>query len=124
MPLSEKTLDEMRAGALEVAKNAGAGFVDPAYMEAMIRTQQRAQFLKSLEQEGKIRIERVLRPHTSDIEKRHGYNGQKTLVWVGQHSFEDPSGELTGAWPSEVLVANVALALAAGEGPQDRPFGR
>lgn len=111
MPLSEKTLAEMRAGAEAVARFAGANGLTPEYMEAMVRTQQRAAWLKDLEKLGHLRIERVARLRTNDkaLEAR-------TVVYVGDNTFEDPSAEMTGAWPSEVVCAQIALALTAGQG--------
>lgn len=119
MPLSEKTLAEMAAGAEAVAKHLGKSGIDPEYMESMVRTQQRAMFLQNLDREGKIRVERKTRPRTNDP-----MSGPQTttVVHVGTNSFDDPSGEMIGAWPSEVLVAQVAMALAAGEGEKEQPF--
>lgn len=107
--LSEKTIAEMRTGAAQLARHANKSGVDETYMDAMIRTQQRAAWLKRLEQEGKVKIERVLRRHT--CVKDLDYN--VTVVRVGDETFDDPNGELVGAWPSEVLVARVAMALGA-----------
>lgn len=111
--LSDRTIAEMKAGAEQLAKHAGRSGVDETYMEAMIRTQQRAAWLKRLEQEGEIRIERIIRPCTSMkvIDGKLDYH--VTVVHVGDETFDDPNGELVGAWPSEVLVARVALALGA-----------
>jgi hypothetical protein len=107
--LSEKTLAEMKAGAEQVAIHANKTGVDPEYMEAMIRTQQRAAWLKKREAEGKIEIVRTCRPNPG-IDK---HVAPVTIVKVGDELFDDPNGELVGAWPSEVLVARVALALGA-----------
>ena len=114
--LSQKTLDEMRAGAEQLARHANKNGVDEDYMAAMIRTQQRAAWLKTLEQEGKITIFRSIRKHTSIKVVDGKLDMQVTIVKVGDEEFDDPNGELVGAWPSEVLVARVALALTAGQG--------
>lgn len=116
--LSERTIAEMRAGAETLAKHANKSGVSEDYMQAMIRTQQRAAWLKTLEQEGRIRIERCIRPHTAIKVLEGKLDYTVTLVRVGDETFDDPNGELVGAWPSEVLVARVALALGAqGEQP-------
>lgn len=111
--LSQKTIDEMRAGAEQLARHANKNGVDETYMEAMIRTQQRAVWLKALEREGKIKIERIVRPHSSIRVAGGQLDYPVTLVMVGAETFDDPNGELVGSWPSEVLVARVALALGA-----------
>lgn len=121
MPLSERTIAEMRAGAATVAAHAGAHGIDEAYMEAMIRTQQRAKWLKVLQSEGRVRVEQQSRPHTSSKVNEQGIRiSTRTVVWVGDNEFTDESAELTGAFPSEVLVAQVAMALAAGEGEKPK----
>lgn len=118
MALSDRTIEEMRAGALAVAKHAGANGLDEAYMEAMLRTQVRAAWLKTLAREGRIMIETV-------SENRHkvGHNGTQlvayNVVHVGDNKFRDEVAELTGAWPSEVLTAQIVLALGAGEAEKD-----
>lgn len=111
--LSQKTIDEMRAGAEQLARHANKNGVDEAYMEAMIRTQQRAAWLKALERDGKIVIERSIRRFTSIKVEDGKLDYPVTLVKVGTEIFDDPNGELVGSWPSEVLVARVALALGA-----------
>ena len=118
MALSEQTIAELRAGAAAVAVHASKDGIDPAYMDAMIRTQQRARWLKTLEKEGKIRI--VITQRMS-MQKRDPVTNEVLraathVVWVGEEQFDDPAGELVGAWPSEVLVAQIALALSAGVG--------
>lgn len=116
MPLSERTIAEMRAGAATVAAHASATGIDDEYMAAMIRTQERAKWLKTLACAGTIRIEQMSRPHTNTKVTSDGIRIKtRTVVWVGDNMFEDESAELTGAFPSECLIAQVALALAAGE---------
>lgn len=118
MALSQRTIDEMKAGMTQVAKNGGVGELEPGYMDAMIRTGIRAKWLRDREKEGKLRIERVLRRHTN---VRHDYEGRAPeyttfVVHVGKELFTDDNACLTGCWPSEVLLAQVALALGAGVG--------
>lgn len=113
MSLSQKTIDEMKAGMRQVASHAGRNGVDPEYMDAMIRTGIRAKWLHTLEKEGRVKIEKRLRGNTGG-EKTHG-DACTYVVHVGANQFEDINAQITGCWPSEVLVAQVALALGAGE---------
>ena len=113
MPLSDKTLAEMEAGALALANQRGESTLPAGYMEAMVRTQERHRLLKNWEKEGKIIIERVIRPHRVNpeaIQMITPYN----LVHVGDVTFDDVDAESRGAYPSEVLIANIALCLGAG----------
>ena len=115
--LSEKTIAEMHAGALNVNKHAGEHGLNPQYMDAIIRTQQRANWLQTLERQNKISIVRTMRPHTNMKRDKNGallYG--LYVIHVGEHKFTDILGEQTGTWPSEILTAQVALALGAGEG--------
>ena len=115
--LSEKTIAEMRAGAASVTSHAGEHCLDPTYMETLIRTQQRANWLQALECQNKISIVRTMRPHTNVKRDRHGvWLTGMYVIHVGEHKFTDPLGEQTGTWPSEILTAQVALALGAGAG--------
>lgn len=117
MALSAKTLAEMRAGALALAAHANKDGIDPAYMDAMIKTQQRAAFLRSLAQERKITIEKTPRPRSND--KTYG-PPEQIVVYVGGEMFTDEIALMSGSWPSEALVAQVALAVAAGVGAKPR----
>lgn len=112
MALSQKTIDEMKAGAMALANHASKHGIDEEYMQAMIRTQQRAAWLKRLDSEGKIKLERIIRANTS-ARVNGKFDVPVTVVHVGDETFDDPSGEMVGAWPSEILVARVALALTA-----------
>lgn len=118
MPLSEQTIAEMRAGAASVAAHASKDGLDPAYMDAMIRTQQRAKWLRTQEASGKIRTERQTRANTNvkDTDPRGVKFISHTVVFVGTVMFTDEAAEETGGFPSEVLVAQIAMALAAGVG--------
>lgn len=113
MPLSEQTIAEMKAGMGAVAK-AGGQEVDNAYMDAMIRTGIRAKWLRDQEKAGKIKIEKVMRRNTGG--QRTPGDGFEFMVRVGTEQFWDPNACLLGYWPSEVLLAQVALALGAGVG--------
>lgn len=113
MPLSQRTITEMATGAEALAKATGEAGMDAEYVAALLRTQQRANFLKELEGEGKCRVEHRTRPRTND--PGSGPSKQR-IVHVGDNMFHDDAAELNGCWPSEVLIANVVLALAAGQG--------
>jgi hypothetical protein len=111
MPLSEQTLAELDAGVRQLAKNAGAE-LPPEYMERVVATQARMAQLKRWEREGAITVEWSMRVSTSNKESAI----KRTFIHVGPHTFNDIPAEEAGCFPSEVLIANIALALAAGEG--------
>jgi hypothetical protein len=121
MPLSDKTLAEMEAGALALANQHGENALPPGYMEAMtgymeamIRRQERHRLLKAWEKEGKITVERVMRPtrvNPEAIQMMTSYN----LIHCGDVIFDDVDAESRGAYPSEVLIANIALAISSGQ---------
>ncbi len=79
MPLSERTLEEMRVGAEAVARN------------------ERQRTLDILVKRGDARLTQL--------------SGNDTVVWVGIEPFIDPR---PGPWPSELLMARVALAIEGG----------
>lgn len=118
MPLTDKTIAEMKAGAEALAAQRGET-LPPGYMEAMVRTQERHRLLKVWEKEGKIIIERVSRPYKAapdNIAMLTSYN----LIHCGDQTFDDVEAEGRGAYPSEVLIANLALAIGAGVHKGDR----
>lgn len=119
MPLSQRTIDEMKAGMAQAAAHGG-GAVTAEYMDAMIRTGMRAKWLRDREKEGKLKIVKVQRGNTSA--KKEGDNwvyevhmGKGPTLQV----FLDDNACLMGAWPTEILMANVALALGAGIGQEE-----
>lgn len=81
-------------------------------MEAVLNTQQRYLQLKQWERDGVIEIEMQTRYHTNAKDEP----ARSTLIRVGEHTFSDPIGEERGQWPSELLMAQVALAVMAGQG--------
>jgi hypothetical protein len=112
MPLSDKTLAEMQAGALTLAIHRGEIALDPGYMEAMIRTQERAKLMKIWEAEGTIRIEHVINP----VKPVPGIRPPSyKVIHCGICTFQDIDAEMSGGYPSEILVANIALAISSGE---------
>lgn len=107
MPISEKTLAEMEAGALALAKSRGETELSPGYLEAIVRTQMRYNCMRAWEKEGKITIEPVILDNTR---RAAAYK----LIHCGDVTFDDRDAESRGAYPSEVLIANIALALSSG----------
>lgn len=119
MALSQKTIDEMKAGMSQVAANDG-GIISAEYMSAMIRTGVRAKWLRDREKEGKLRIVKVQRSQTNF--KREGDNWVYEVHMGKDHTlqvFLDDNACLMGSWPTEILMANVALALGAGIGQEE-----
>lgn len=113
--LSEKTRLEMEAGAKALAVNNGIDeALAPEYMAAIIRTQQRMRQLQIWENDRKVEIE-----YTSHMNV--GRDGMQHRAYVhvldanGRRwtAFDDALAERCGGWPSEVLMANIALALQA-----------
>lgn len=100
----------MAAGARQLAEARGTD-LPPDYMDRIIRTQQRHAQLKRWETDGKVEVE-----HASILshDKRSTINRIYVHVLKDKKrftAFEDLLAEQTGGWPSEVLVANIALAL-------------
>lgn len=121
--ISDRTLAEMTEGARMNKVHAGdVTKITPEYMETIIRTQQRAAQIKAWEKSGHIRVEYAFRRNTGDKTEPL----QSTIVHVklkggGETQFEDIEAQKNGAWPSEVLVANIALAIMANQGKEYVP---
>jgi hypothetical protein len=112
MPLSDKTLAEIEAGTKQVKRNANESDTLPeGYMDAMIRTHERNRLLRMWENDGKITVEYTKR-YTS--QKQAEGEQFHTVVHVkGGGSFTDLMAERVGGFPSEVLIAQLALCLRA-----------
>lgn len=117
--LSQKTLDEMQAGARTLAQHQGraAGGVDPVALVAGIRSvQERHAALKRWEREGLLTIEYQ---STTD----HSRNGLKHTILHhvknGPTLTETPEALLCGGYPSELLTAQIALAISSCSGGGD-----
>ena len=107
MPITAQTRLEMEAGALALAKQRGQNSLPEGYMDAVIRTHERHLQLKSWEAAGRIRIERKL----DHIKPCH-----YTIVHIGSSlHFDDRNAEAVGGWPSELFMAQIALALEANQ---------
>jgi hypothetical protein len=112
MPITEQTRREMEAGALALAKLRGQDTLPPGYMEAVIRTHERHLQLKSWEAAGRIRIIRLM----DDSKTARGCTVHYTVVRIGsQLEFDDRNAEAQGGWPSELFMAQIALALEANQ---------
>jgi hypothetical protein len=82
-------------------------------MEAIIRTHERHLQLKSWEADGRIRIVRML-DEAKTIAR--GLAVHYTVVRIGSKlEFDDRNAEAQGGWPSELFMAQIALALEANQ---------
>lgn len=120
MPITDRTLAEMEAGARAVGKARDAatlGF-STDYMERLVNTQKRAAQLRAWDKEGFIKIEVVstLKVASTPDGREHHIPIHRRVVYCGDSWFEDELlTEQLGGWPSEELTANVALAVMSGE---------
>lgn len=116
--LSAATLAEMAEGAAQVRRNSGVdGALPPGYLDVIMKTQQRMMTLKQWERQNRVEIEYATRFRTGDKEEPF----RATLVHVNmpdgtKATFQDLHAQETGGWPSEYLIAQIALALMANEG--------
>ena len=114
MPITAQTRLEMEAGALALAKQHGQNSLSEGYMDAVIRTHERHLQLKSWEAAGRIRIERRL-DHIK-MQALKGVSCHFTIVHIGSFlHFDDRNAEALGGWPSELFMAQIALALEANQ---------
>lgn len=111
MALSRRTLEEMEVGARQVAKNEGREDITPDYMEKVLNTYARYAQLLQWNRDGVIEIRRVRRAtgHISETKI-------ETEIIVGDNIFKDNNANVDGTWPTELMFAQIALAVAAGQG--------
>lgn len=108
--ISAKTLAEMQAGAEALAVKSGLDALPAGYMAAMERTHERHRLMRKWEDNGLLTVENTKR-YTSD---KNDENFWHHLYHVkGGDTFTDIPAEKSGASPSEVLVAAIALNLQA-----------
>lgn len=110
MAINARTLAEMEAGARALAQAQGRD-ADVSDLLYRVRTvAERHEALKRWERKGLIRIER-----TSETNLKSNQLEHRTLHHVKDGpTFEDSPEALTyGGYPSELLVAQIALAIAA-----------
>lgn len=119
MPISDRTLAEMEAGAKAVGRARTATNELPTeYMAQLVNTQRRAAQLRAWEKEGFINIEiRSSYKYTTAPDGREiSHPIHRRVVHCGDSVFDDELiTEQLGGWPSEELTANVALAVMSGE---------
>lgn len=107
--LSDKTKAEMAEGARQAA-GFSAAHLTPEYIEAVIRTQARLKQLKEWEKLGYVQIVHTRRYTSENDQDNPTY---KSIHCAGM-TFMDIDAEKHGAFPSEVLIANIALAIKCG----------
>lgn len=117
MDVSEKTRLEMEAGAKQLAIVNGKD-LSPDYLAAVIRTQERDAQLRRWIVSGKIKIEEPTRYQQGTVRyKREPGDRDPNEVTIhvlpkaGGPKFTDTEAVKSGGYPSEVLIANIALYL-------------
>lgn len=114
MALSNRTLEEMTAGAAALAQHQGRQFhgkIDAEkLLEGLKSVQERAAAIKRWEREGLLTIE----TQSSFDHQQHGLK-HSVLHHVknGPTLAETPEALLCGGYPSELLTAQIALAIAS-----------
>lgn len=119
MDLSEKTRLEMEAGAKQLAIVNGTP-LSPDYLAAVVRTQQRDAQLRRWIVEKKVKVEEPTRHQQGNVRYYNdpalGLVKEVTITVLphkGGPTFTDAEALKSGGYPSEVLIANIALALQA-----------
>lgn len=111
----------MEAGARQIAAAKGEP-LSPEYMDAVLRTQQRHAQLRRWENDGKVRVDHTWRYQNGNVRYKHdGLDerdpGYSTIIVRPRNrdldavQFTDKEAEANGSFPSEVLIANIALYL-------------
>lgn len=114
MDRTERTRLEMEAGARQLAIVQGKP-LSPDYLAAVIRTQERDAQLRRWVTANKVKVNDPLRYQAGSVrykrdgEPEHSHNIIKVLP--DGPEFTDIDAERTGGYPSEVLIANIALYL-------------
>ena len=117
MPVTERTKLEMMAGAKALAAARGVNVtISPEYMDAVFNTQKRMACIRAWEKEGIITIEKRQEIKAPDMIGVRTMPVTWTIIHVGKHEFEDRDAESKGIFPSELLLANVALCIEATSG--------
>lgn len=119
MDVSEKTRLEMEAGAKQLAVVNGVD-LSPDYLAAVLRTQERDAQLRRWIVDRKVRVEEPSRHQQGNVRYRNDpleARVKEVTITVlpdrGGPSFTDTAALKSGGYPSEVLIANIALALQA-----------
>lgn len=116
MGLSQKTIDEMAAGqralALQSKRLTGPQI---ALLDKAVATQERMKLLRQWECEGKVQLG-TTRRYTNDgqpWQREVRVMAENKFVDGGQVEIECFTEEDYGGYPSEVLIAKIAMALQA-----------
>lgn len=117
MGMSEKTRLEMEAGARQLAVVRGED-LSPEYMAAALRTQERDAQLRRWITGNKVKVLDPARYIAGTVRyKRDLMPDTPTHVVLkvlpDGPEFTDKEAEKNGGYPSELLIANLALALQA-----------
>ena len=113
MALSEKTLLEMEAGARALAKFNSDDLMSAEQMENTLKIAHRYAQYQKWERDGLISTEWILcYPY---IVRENGRPQRFRQIHCGSLVFTDRDAEEHGSFPSELLIAQIALALAAGQ---------
>lgn len=117
MDLAEKTRLEMEAGARQLAIVRGAD-LSPDYLAAVLRTQSRDAQLRRWIVTKKVRVNDPSRYQQGNVRYERTPEeraGQEVTIQAmpdkGGPTFTDSEALKTGGYPSEVLIANIALYL-------------
>lgn len=115
MPLSEKTLAEMRAGAVALANHHGvrvdARTLDVEEIMKNAKTvRERAEALERWQSQGLLEVEKVNGPDCEGGKLVHKIIHR---VKNGPAFEETPIALMFGGYPSERLTADIALAIMA-----------
>lgn len=121
MALSNRTLAEMRAGAEQIAANAGREF--DGDMEKLLanltNVAERSDAIKRWEREGLLTIEtRLSWDHRAEDTNAGRTKAILHHITNGPTLEESAEALAFGGYPSELLVAQIALAIASCRGKE------
>ena len=112
--LSGRTLQEIEAGARALAARRSDPALPFGYMEAIMRTAIRHGALRRWEQDGALQIETVTKPTNDTTGKKPMLESYRLYHVKDGPTFDDRFAEQNGTSPSELLIANIALAMGCG----------
>ena len=113
MPITERTRLEMQAGARAIANTRGVTLA-PDYFDAVLRTADRHAQLMLWEAEGRLRIEKKM--DWAPYGTINPVNQRWIEIHIGKLIFDTRETEQDmGSFPSELLIAKIALALEANQ---------
>lgn len=104
--ITERTRQEMEAGARALSKGNA---LPEGYMDAIMRTADRMAQLEQWAKDGRVVIDKTVRYYGSMRQRQ-------TIIHVGTKlTFHDEFAEANGSFPSELMIAKIALALEANQ---------